>query len=354
MERRRPAVPDLKQTVAEFGWPRVIIFLFLVALFVLAPFVGVRLDDSLTNVLNRFGQNAVFVLAMVPMIQSGCGLNFGLSLGIIAGLLGGILSGQLGLAGAAGFFGAIALASPFAVLLGLGYGKLLNKVKGEEMTIAMYVGFASVMFMCIMWLVLPFSNPTMIWGYGGKGLRTTISVEKFYRGVLNNFLMIKAGEHLRIPTGTLLFDALCAYLMWGFLKTRTGTAVTAVGSNPDYARASGLSVDRMRTVSVVISTFLGAVGILVYQQSYGFMQLYGAPLQMPFAAVAAILIGGASVNKASMLNVILGTFLFQGLLTMTPSVINAALQTDMSEVVRLIVSNGIIVYALTRKTRVAK
>ena len=75
---------------------------------------------------------------------------------------------------------------------------------------------------------------------------------------------------------------------------------------------------------------------------------------MPFAAVAAILIGGASVNKASMVNVLVGTFLFQGLLTMTPSVINSALQTDMSEVVRIIVSNGIIIYALTRKTKVTK
>src|SRR5512145_1413123 len=116
-------MPDIKQTVAEFGWPRIIIFIFLALLFVAAPFVGVRLDDSVSNTLNRFGQNAIFVLAMVPMIQSGCGLNFGLSLGIIAGLLGGILSGQFGLTGPAGFFGAIALAAPFAAVLGLGYGK---------------------------------------------------------------------------------------------------------------------------------------------------------------------------------------------------------------------------------------
>jgi simple sugar transport system permease protein len=55
-----------------------------------------------------------------------------------------------------------------------------------------------------------------------------------------------------------------------------------------------------------------------------------------------------------MLNVMVGTFLFQGLLTMTPSVINSWLQTDMSEVVRIVVSNGIIIYALTRKTKVSK
>jgi simple sugar transport system permease protein len=55
-----------------------------------------------------------------------------------------------------------------------------------------------------------------------------------------------------------------------------------------------------------------------------------------------------------MVNVLVGTFLFQGLLTMTPSVINSALKSDMSEVVRIVVSNGIIIYALTRKTKVTK
>ena len=75
---------------------------------------------------------------------------------------------------------------------------------------------------------------------------------------------------------------------------------------------------------------------------------------MAFPAVAAILIGGASVNKASILNVMLGTFLFQGILTMTPSVINSVLQTDMSEVIRIVLSNGMILYALTRKTQAAR
>jgi len=347
-------VRSLKQFGADFGWPRIIIFFFLVLLFFAAPTVGVRVDASLSDVFNRFGQNALFVLALVPMIQSGCGLNFGLSLGIIAGLLGATLSIQLGLHGIVGFFGALVLASPFSVLFGLLYGKLLNKVKGEEMTIAMYVGFASVMFMCIMWLLLPYTAPDMIWGYAGKGLRTTISVENYWVHILNDFLVVKWGPFFRFPTGEILFVMFAAFLMWLFLRTKTGTAMTAVGSNPDYARAGGISVDRMRIISVIISTMLGAAGIIVYEQSFGFIQLYGAPLAMPFTAIAAILIGGASVNKANMLNVVVGAFLFQGLLTMTPSVINSALQTDMSEVVRIVVSNGIIIYALTRKTKVTK
>ena len=343
-----------KTMVQDFGWPRIIIFFFLVALFIAAPFVRVRIDASIGDVFNRFGQNAIFVLAMVPMIQAGCGLNFGLSIGVIAGLLGSTLSIQFGLHGIAGFLGAVVLSAPFAVLFGWLYGKLLNKVKGEEMTISMYVGFAGVMLMSIFWLILPFTSPNMVWGYAGKGLRTTITVEGYWLRVLNDFLAIRIGPNFVFPTGELLFVALCAFLMWLFMRTKTGTAMTAVGSNPDYARASGISVDKMRTVSVVLSTFLGAVGICVFEQSFGFIQLYGAPLNMPFAAVAAILIGGASVNKANMINVVVGAFLFQGLLTMTPSVINSALQTDVSEVIRIVVSNGIILYALTRKTKVAK
>jgi len=345
---------NLKTFIQDFGWPRIIIFFFLVGLFIMAPFVHVRLDASISDVLNRFGQNAIMVLAMVPMIQSGCGLNFGLALGLVSGLLGATLSLQLELHGMLGFLGAIVLAAPFSIVFGWFYAKLLNKVKGEEMTIAMYVGFSFIMFMCIMWLVLPYTNPTMVWGYAGKGLRTTISVENYWLHILNDFLAIKIGEFFVFPTGLLLFVALFAFLMWLFLRTKTGTAMTAVGSNPDFARASGVDVDKMRTISVIISTFLGAVGIIVYEQSFGFIQLYTAPSPMVFPAVAAILIGGASINKASMVNVLVGTILFQGLLTMTPSVINSLLQTDMSEVIRIIVSNGMILYALTRKIKVSK
>jgi len=345
---------NLKTFIEDFGWPRIIIFFFLIFLFIMAPFVRVRLDASFSDVLNRFGQNAIMVLAMVPMIQSGCGLNFGLALGIVAGLLGATLSLQFQLHGILGFLGAIALAAPFALVLGWFYAKLLNKVKGEEMTIAMYVGFSFIMFMCIMWLILPYNNPTMVWGYAGKGLRTTITVEGYWLKILNNFLAIKIGQFFVFPTGLLLFVGLFAFLMWLFLRSKTGTAMTAVGSNPDFARASGVDVDKMRTISIMISTFLGAVGIIVYQQSFGFIQLYTAPSPMVFPAVAAILIGGASINKASMVNVLVGTILFQGLLTMTPSVINSLLQTDMSEVIRIIVSNGMILYALTRKIKVSK
>jgi simple sugar transport system permease protein len=344
----------VKSFVTDFGWPRLIIFIFVVILFMAAPFVGIKVDSSLKDVLVRFGQNGVMVLAMVPRMQSGSGLNFGLPVGIVAGLLGSTLSMQCQFSGGLGFFMAVAFSVPLALLFGWIYGLLLNKVKGEEMTIAMYVGFSIVTFMAIMWLLLPYSNPTMVWGYTGKGLRTTIALDGYWSRVLNNFLVIKIGPFFEFPTGAILFFVLMAVFMWLFMRSRTGTALTAVGSNPDFARAGGVSVNRCRIIGVVISSVYGAIGILTYQQGFGFIQLYQAPLYMAFPAVAAILLGGASVNKASILNVVVGTFLFQSILTMTPSVINNILQTDMSEVIRILISNGMIIYALTRKTKVVK
>ncbi|MDO5563851.1 MAG: ABC transporter permease [Eubacteriales bacterium] len=344
---------SIKSMIHNFGLPRLIIALFLLLLFIVAPFVGADLTTQISNTINRFSWNACLVLAMVPMIHSGCGLNFGLPLGIISGLLGATISIESGFTGFMSFVMAIVIATPFALIFGAGYGALLNKIKGGEMMIATYVGFSSVSFMCMMWLLLPFKSPTMVWGLAGKGLRTTISLDGFFDKALANIFQINIGN-LSIPVGSLLFFALLAFLIWAFLHTKTGTAMTAVGSNPVFAKASGINIDKTRALSVMISTWLAAIGILVYEQGFGFIQLYMAPFNMALPAVSAILIGGASVNKASITNVVIGTFLFQGIVTMTPTVMNSMIHMDMSEVIRIIVSNGMILYALTRKSEATK
>ena len=369
-ELERAQMSPLRAMIADYGVPRMIITGFLLLLFIMTPFVGVNLPMQITNIINRFSWNAVLVLAMVPMIHSGCGLNFGLPLGVIAGLLGGTMSIQFGFERfgvTVSFLMAMVIATPFAVLFGLGYGWLLNKIKGGEMMIATYVGLSIVSFMCMMWLLLPYNSPTMVYGLSANGLRPTISLDGFYNQALAKLLEIDFAkiaqalhislgplEYIKIPTGSLLVFALLALAMWAFLHTKTGTAMTAVGSNPNFARAAGINVDRIRTLSVVMSTWLGAVGILMYQQGFGFIQLYNAPNNLTMPTVAAILIGGASVNKASIPNVIIGTILFQGIVTMTPTVMNSLIHMDMSEVIRIIVSQGMILYALTRKTEGVK
>ena len=342
---------QINKFVNNIGWPRIIIFLFLFLLFVAAPFFGVRVDTSLNDVIVRFGMNGIMVLSMVPMIQSGCGLNFGIPVGLISGMMGAVVSLEYNLTGFTGIAVAMLVGLAMAAVLGYLYGLLLNHVKGDEMIIATYVGFSFVFLMNIMWLILPFKNPASVLGFKGEGLRVTISIEEYWFHILSDVMKINVNKHLIIPTGMILFFILMALIIWGFFKTKIGTAITAVGSNPDYARASGISIDKMRIVSVMLSTMIAAVGMIVYQQSFGFVQMYNAPQAFVLATVAAILLGGASVNKATITNVIIGTILYQGILTMTPSVINSAINIDVSEIIRIIVSNGLIVYALTRKAR---
>lgn len=341
----------IKNFINGFGWPRIIIGLFLASLFIAGPFFGVRTDKSLNDVIVRFGMNSVLVLSMIPMIQSGCGLNFGIPVGLIAGLLGAVLSLEMRLTGFPGIAAALGIAIAAALILGYAYGILLNKVKGDEMIIATYVGYSIVFFMNILWIVLPFKNPSSVQGFKGEGLRVTISIQGYWINRISNILKIGITKDFSLPTGMLLFFALISLIVWAFFRTKTGTAMTAVGSNSDYARAAGIDVNRMRVKSVVLSTVLAAIGMIVYEQAFGFIQTFSAPLSFVFPSVAAILLGGASVNKASILNVIIGTLLFQGILTMTPSVINSAINIDVSEIIRIIVSNGMIVYALTRKAR---
>lgn len=342
----------MQNMLAGLGVTRLLIIAFLVLLFLVAPFVEVRVDTSFNDVIARFAMNAVLVLSLVPMVKSGCGLNFGLQLGVIAGLLGAVTSIELRTTGFAGLFTALGIGIFFAVILGWLYGILLNRVKGDEMVVATYVGFSSVSFMCIMWLILPYKSPDMVWAYGGSGLRTTISTEGYWYHVLNDFLKIELGTHITIPTGTILFFALLCLLIWAFFRTKAGTAMEAVGSNPEYARSCGINVDRVRIQSVIMSTVFAALGIIVYEQSFGFIQLYNGPLLMSFPAIAALLLGGASVTKVKIWNVVVGALLFQGVLTMTPSVINNIIKSDMSETIRIILSNGLIVYALTRRMKV--
>jgi len=130
-----------------------------------------------------------------------------------------------------------------------------------------------------------------------------------------------------------------------------GITIAAARSSTKFARAAGISDERTRVQATVLSTVLAAIGIVIFSQSYGFVQLYTAPLLMAFPAIACILIGGATVTRATIGNVLVGTFLFQSILTVALPVTSQVIQGDISETARLIIQNGMILYALTRVGR---
>lgn len=333
--------------VKRFGFPRLLIGLFYILLCLMAFIYNLSLPGQISNTLVRLGMNGVLVLAMLPGIQCGISLNLGLPIGIIGGLLGGLLCIEFGFSGWGGFLFAIVVGLAISAVTGCLYGMLLNRLKGSEMSVTTYVGFSIVSLMCIAWLVLPFQSKIMKWPLG-NGLRTTIGLQTSYRHLLNDFLSFKIFG-VTIPTGLLLFFALCCFLVWLFMRSKTGIAMSAAGANPRFAAATGINVDKTRIIGTMLSTMLGAVGIIVYSQSFGFIQLYQAPRQMGFLAASAILLGGATTTRATISHVVIGTFLFQGVLTLGMPVANAVVpQSTISEVFRIIISQGIILYALTK------
>jgi len=339
-----------KNIVDNLGFARLVIIGFLIVLVFGAAYFEIPLGPLLSAALVRTGMNGIFVLAMLPTINSGIGPNFGLPLGILCGLVGSLLSIELDMRGMPAILFAAAVSIPLATVVGAAYGWLLNKVKGSEMMVSTYVGFSIVSLMNIGWIIMPFTSPEMRWPIG-RGLRVTIALEERFASVLDELLAFDVAGVV-VPTGLLLTFFLMCLLMWFFIRSKTGMAMRAVGDSKQFAVASGLNVDGYRLLGTIMSTVLGAVGIVVFSQSFAFIQLYEAPMTMGFPAAAAILIGGATVKRANILNVILGAFLFQSLLVVSLPVANKIITVGgVAEIARIIVSNGIILYALTQVGR---
>jgi simple sugar transport system permease protein len=362
-KEEHPSVPLLcvdekaaSYDINKFGILRTVVVVCLLWLFLTAPMVGITLDAALHKVLYAIGMNGIMVLALVPMIQSGCGLNFGLAVGIIAGQLGAVICIEMGYVGALGFMLAILISQVFSVIFGLGYGALLNRVKGEEMIASVFAGISFFMLMSIAWLTLPFTSLVMSKEHGSVGLWQIIYLKGFWAPILDSSLSIQVSS-FSFLSGPILFFIFIAFIVWAFFRSRIGKAITATGSNPALASASGINVNRMRTLSVVISTMLGALGIIVFQQCKGIIEL-DEPLYMASAAVAAIIIGGAGINKASFTNVLIGVVLYQGIITLTPLVYYAIFQIyilrGLIGTILMIFTCCIILYALTRKDEVIK
>lgn len=329
----------------EIQLPQIIILVFLLSMMAVAWHLNISLAYLMSDALVRLVMNGILVLSLLPMLNAGIGINYGLPVAITAGLLGLCLAVNFRYTGLTGFAAALLFAIPLAVVFGYGYALILNCVKGREEITATFVGFSFVPLMNFFWAVAPFSNPAMLWPIGGKGMRPTIGLRGYFAKELNSLWDFTV-LGLTVPFGLLLFFALCCLAVGIFFKTRTGTAIIALGENEAYAKLSGLNISRLRILAVILSTVLGAAGICVYAQSYGFIELYDAPQMMAFPAASAILVGGCSGKRTTLLHVVLGTFLFQTTYLLSGPIANEILVPEVAEIFRMMITNGVILYAL--------
>jgi len=328
----------------KLGMPQLIVIVYLIILAVSLKYIGVSYIDMINESLIKWVMNGVLVLSLIPMINVGAGRNFGLPIGISAGLIGMCIALEFRLEGWLGFGISILAGSIIAVLFGYIYSIILNRLNGNEEIVGTFAGFSFIPIMNIFWTLAPFTNRQMLYPVGGQGLRPKINLDGYFDGILDNFFKINIGN-LVIPAGLILFFMALCLIVYLFQKTRMGIAMSCVSENEAFVKLSGIDINKYRTIAIIFSNVLAAIGIIVYSQSYGFIHLYDGPFMMAFPAVSAILIGGASKNKASVFHVLLGTYLYQTTFLLSVPVANALLIPEMSEIIRMIVTNGIILYA---------
>lgn len=324
--------------------PQMIMFLYMGVLLIAAAAVDMNMVGLINDALIKWAMNGVIVLSLIPMINVGAGRNFGMSIGLSAGLVGMIFAVNARYTSWQGFFTSIFLGMAVAVVFGFVYAKILNQLKLNEEIVGTFAGYSFIPIMNLFYTFAPVSNRQMLYPIGGQGLRPKVNLDNYFGQVLDHLWQIQIGQ-LVIPVGLLLFFFGIGLLLWLFSKTRTGMIFSAIAENDRFVKLSGIRVDRYRTIGIIMSTVLAAVGVVVYTQSYGILHLYDGPFMMSFPAVSAIVIGGASPRKATVANALIGTFLYQTTYLLSIPVANALLIPEMAEILRTIVTSGIILYA---------
>jgi simple sugar transport system permease protein len=164
--------------------------------------------------------------------------------------------------------------------------------------------------------IIPIHSPSITLSRG-YGIRNTVRLDVM-RQTLDRFIPLNIGG-IAIPiTNYLVIVLLCLFIVW-FRNTKLGQDMRAVGQNQSVAHASGIPVDRTRIIAIVISTILASLGQIIFLQNMGNMATYNAHRQTGFMSAAAILAGGASVSKASITNVFIGTILLHLMYIVVPT-----------------------------------
>lgn len=305
-----------------------------------------------------------------------------------------------------GFLIAVAISTPIAIFCGWITGLILNKTKGQEMITSMMLGFFvnglyQLLFLFLVGTLIPMENPVLMIS-GGVGIKNVVdmnhsikyAIDGIYKrplpelmlimgvlGLLICIWMIKKSREIKMYKEkfgnkpyvymgvSVIFIGLYAYLINSqslfakilvpistyavigalclfnvlIIRTKLGQDFRTVGQNRHIAGVAGINVDKVRIISIIISTVLAAWGQLIFLQNLGILNTYGSHEQAGMFAVAALLVGGASVSRATIGQGILGVILFHTLFIVSPQAgKNLFGNAQIGEYFRTFVAYGVI------------
>lgn len=154
-------------------------------------------------------------------------------------------------------------------------------------------------------------------------------------------------QSIQLPACTYAVICLFCFLNTWILNTRLGQNMRTVGQSRAVATAAGINVDKTRIIATCISTVLAAWGQLIYLQNLGTFNTVQQQTNVGLYSIAAILVGGATVQKANNKQAVIGVILFHTLFVVAPLAATKVIgDSAVSEYIRMFISYGVIAVSL--------
>lgn len=253
-------------------------FVALALLLVLGAFANPNFIsiDNLSNVITRSAFIAIIAVGATFVISSGgLDLSVGSMVAFVASLM--IL-----------FMNSGAIADPglmlaAAVLLAIVVGSLCGLANGLITTVGRIEPFIATLGAMGIYRGL-----TTWLSQGGAITLRSPDIQTLYRPAY-------FGSILGIPVPIIVIFVTAAIAAFVLYRTRYGRHISAVGSNEDVARYSGISVNRVRTIAYVIQGLCVAVAVLIYVPRLGSTSATTG-LMWELQAITAVVIGGTALR----------------------------------------------------------
>ena len=339
----------MENKIKEFLINNIVPILMLVIIIVALPISKLSIDYLLQEIILRLSRNLFLVLSLLIPIIAGMGLNFGIVLGAMAGQFALIMITEWGIVGMQGIGLAAIISIPFAILMGILGGTVLNRAKGREMITSMILGFFingayQLLLLYGMGKVVPMKNANILLSRG-YGIRNAVDLKNI-RKALDNAFVINIGKYAFPILTIAIIVLLCLFIIW-FRKTKLGQDMRAIGQDMEVSGSIGINVDKTRLIAIIISTILAAFGQIVYLQNMGVLNTYNSHEQIGMFSIAALLVGGATVSKASISNALSGVVLFHAMFVLAPTAGKELLGSpEIGEYFRVFISYGIVALVL--------
>ena len=161
-----------------------------------------------------------------------------------------------------------------------------------------------------------------------------------------NASLLKITRSFFIPASTVIVIVVVTFFTQFITKTKLGQNFRAVGQDMRVATAAGINVNKTRIIAIMLSTVLAGLGQIISLQNIGSFATYSAHDTVATYAIAALLVGGATVKQAKVHNVFLGLLLFHALFIVAPQAGNQIFGNPVyGEYFRVFVSYGVIAMA---------